>query len=180
MTTKSVLLDSMTALQNSRVCGFTLIEILVMAAVIGIMVGGGMATYARYDRRQKVEQATLGFANQLRVVQKKADAGQRTNCVIQDLFGYEVTANNDSSSAIETETCGSGGGNIAAIPLAHKTVFKHANFGMKAIFRTLSRGVLFPDLPDYDGTILVTDADGLIQYQVEVTTGGYITVEKIL
>jgi type II secretory pathway pseudopilin PulG len=176
---KSVLLEYMTALRKTWIRGFTLIEILVMAAVIGIMVGGGMATYARYDKRQKVEQAALGYANQLRVIQKKADAGQRTNCLVGELTGYAVSAPATATQATETEKCSTYDGSTAIFPLRHKAKFSDTDGGMVAVFRTLSRGVQFPDLPTMDGVVLVADADDSIKYEVEVTSGGYITVTKL-
>lgn len=161
--------------------GFTLIEILVVAAVIGIMVGGGMATYAKFDKRQKVEQAALGFANQLRVVQKKADAGQRVNCPLNELDGYAVVAVNTASQATEYEACSSGYISIGVLPLAHRATFSDSSDdGMGVVFRTLGRGVNTSHYSGKDGLISVADIDTTIQYEVEVTTGGYITVEKIL
>lgn len=71
--------------------GFTLIELLVVAAVIGIILGVGMAQFARFNRSQLVAQVANEIRSDLRLVQSKALAGELPDaCGSKSLDGYEV------------------------------------------------------------------------------------------
>lgn len=69
--------------------GFTLIEMLVVVAIIAFLVSLGISAYNQFNRRQIVTQAALDLKNNLRMAQNKAFSGEKT-CTPGALDGYEV------------------------------------------------------------------------------------------
>ncbi len=81
--------------------GYTIIELVVAAAIIAVLVGGGMAAYARSNDRQRVRQAADELVTQLRVVQKKADAGESPTGCTGAFDGYQVKVESASTTSAQ-------------------------------------------------------------------------------
>jgi len=160
--------------------GFGLIEILVTTALIGILTGTGLASYAKFHERQRVEQSALTFAKELRVVQKRADAGEKPDalCNYSDtLESYRVSAfpsGTDAQIDIECPTARSAG----VIPLTQNALFGD-RFAVH--FKVLGREVAIdpPSGTDLMNEVTVQDIGATYRYKVTVESGGSVTVEKI-
>lgn len=72
--------------------GFTLIEIIVVVAIMGVIMGGSIAGYRRFNERQKLLTTGKELLVNLRRAQAKATSGVKTNvgCNNQVLVGYRV------------------------------------------------------------------------------------------
>lgn len=71
--------------------GFTLIEILVALSIIGLIFGGGYASYREFSRRQELFQTAQLVRSDLLLAQQKALSGDKTPCLSSDaLHGYLV------------------------------------------------------------------------------------------
>ena len=55
--------------------GFTLVELLVVVGIISVVTGFGVASYNRFNDKQKVEQAAKELVSNLRFLQSNAISG---------------------------------------------------------------------------------------------------------
>lgn len=70
--------------------GFTLIEILVVIAILGLVIGIGALNMSGFSNRQKVEQAARNFSVNLRLAQEKALSNARPAALSGTLMGYSI------------------------------------------------------------------------------------------
>ncbi len=71
--------------------GFTLIELLVVFAIIGILTGVGMASYASFANGQSVQAASADMVNTLSTAKSRAISQVKPpECAGRTLSGYEV------------------------------------------------------------------------------------------
>jgi type II secretory pathway pseudopilin PulG len=150
--------------------GFTLVEVLVTAAIMVLLFGMGIAAYARFDRKIKVETAAMEFATYLRKVQKRADSGENAiHC--NSLFeGIKVEAILGDKYAQDYLAC------TNSLPANRLNLGNGAVFldNFLVLFRSVGKGV---DVPDGETTI--SDSFVSAKYLIEVTSGGAITVKEI-
>jgi prepilin-type N-terminal cleavage/methylation domain-containing protein len=150
---------------NIKISGFTLVEVLVVASVIGLLAGVGIASYNRFNEKQRVQTAAMEFATELRVVQKRANAGEKPSGCATTLTEYTVTTVDNSNQYLISSTCGFDGS---------KSLGPHAVFdGVHTItFEVLNRGLT-------SGVdILVMGANSSVKFKVTAEVGGVITVEE--
>lgn len=78
--------------------GYTLIEMLVVVIIIGILVGGGIASLLTFRERQYLKQAGSQLYSDLRLAQAKASSSETAaGCASGQLQGYGVQITNNSS-----------------------------------------------------------------------------------
>lgn len=70
--------------------GYTLIEILIVAAVMGLVLVGGVASYSSFQKRQLLVQTANDLVSELRGVQKEANNGINSDQCADGLVGYRV------------------------------------------------------------------------------------------
>lgn len=72
--------------------GFTLIELLVVFAIVGILTGVGMASYASYNNNQSVRNARADVLNMLSTAKSRAiSQAKPSQCGTTSLTAYRVT-----------------------------------------------------------------------------------------
>lgn len=70
--------------------GFSLIELLISISIIAMLVYGVISGYERYSVRQKLQQTSQNFINDLRFAENQALSGVKpSGCTI--LTGYQVS-----------------------------------------------------------------------------------------
>jgi prepilin-type N-terminal cleavage/methylation domain-containing protein len=78
---------------RSSQAGFTLIELLITIAIMVLLLGGGLASYLRIDRRQSLINVCSQVALMARTAQKKARVGDRPEgCLRLDSYSVSRTA----------------------------------------------------------------------------------------
>lgn len=76
--------------------GYTLIELLVSLAVVGILVGIGATSYRDFNEKQTVKGVAQNLKNDLRKVQNKVLAGEK-DCRTSFCGGTVVGCGNDAA-----------------------------------------------------------------------------------
>lgn len=71
--------------------GFTLIELAISVAIMGILIGGGMVSYIDFNRRQTLQSAAAQVKSTIRAAQSRAVSGEKpTDGTCSQLLGYKV------------------------------------------------------------------------------------------
>jgi len=80
---------------------FTLIEILVVTAIIMIVTGTGIAGYRRFNRKQILQTAAAELKSNLSLARSWAMAPRKVSCDAQALSGYRIEIASDSYEIYE-------------------------------------------------------------------------------
>jgi len=84
--------------------GYTLIELLVVITIIGLLFGGSIAAYAKFNQRQTVLAAGKQLLSDLRSALTKAASGVKpSGCTT--LSAYELKGNSGASSYNISAVC---------------------------------------------------------------------------
>lgn len=144
----------MTGRQDIRRAGFSIIEILVVMAIIALLVGAGMAATSRFNRnqQQRLEAERVGTA--LRRLQKTADASEVLGTPCTDNFeGYKVLVTEGATEAQVFQRC-----NGFDELLTHETIvlgsgltFAVTDPPAALIFKPVSGGI---EITDNTGSLL--------------------------
>lgn len=147
--------------------GFTLIELVVSVAIMGILVGGGIAAYRTFNTKQLVMTAGKEYVQLLRVAQKKAKAGEKpAGCTT--LSGYRVSVVANGSQATMYALC-NGGSTVI--------VDSQKDFSTEVVFTqnaALDFQVLLGGVVGF-GSVTLTNLTASYSYQVDITSEGSIT-----
>lgn len=121
--------------------GFTLVELIVVFAIIATLSMAGVAAFVDYSRAQAVQNASLDFATVLQTAKSRAQSQVRQTqgvCVgASPLDGYRVIVVSNQTYRIESVF----GGNACSQPLETKTLAPNVTFqtaGNAFLFRVLS------------------------------------------
>jgi prepilin-type N-terminal cleavage/methylation domain-containing protein len=149
--------------------GYTLVEVMVVTAIMAVVIVGGVAGYNRNNERQRVRQAADDLITQLRVVQKRADAGETVSGCVGTFNGYQLIINiSASNNTIQVlADCNDPNPPAGSIVLKNGAVFT-ANRNFR--FLSLGRGVS----PTSTQTIRVRNAANTVFVNVCVEAGGVI------
>src|SRR5438552_2940773 len=74
--------------------GFTLVELIIVLAVLGILSASGLAAFVDYSRKSAIAAATSDVAITLQTAKSRAQSQVKPvtgSCVSQTLDGYKVT-----------------------------------------------------------------------------------------
>lgn len=157
--------------------GYTVVEFLVVMAVIVLLAGMMLAGYLRFDRKRKVEEAALGFAQFLQAQKKRASSGDTEGCdplfANNVLAGYNVNVTSGSGVAWSEPDCITTIGAVTNYSLVNDTSF---DGGYSFKFLPLSRGAEFAP-PNTSATTEVFK--GNYRFRVTVDAQGAITVEEV-
>jgi prepilin-type N-terminal cleavage/methylation domain-containing protein len=154
--------------------GYTLLEVLVVVAIIAVLFGVGIASYSRFDRVRKVEQSALGFGMYLRETQKMADSGQKPSAGCSgSLTGFQVytSATPTTQTFVQRFTLCPTTAETTEYDLINDAIFTQP---FDVIFKTVGQGVTVTN-----GETIITSIAPSTSYKVNVESGGAITVERI-
>lgn len=87
-------LKGFTSNKEGRLKGFTLLELLIVVAIIGLLTGVAIPAFSAFTRRQALTQAAKNLKTDLRAVQNRAVSGvegQRWGVhLVQGTTNYEI------------------------------------------------------------------------------------------
>ncbi len=105
--------------------GFTLIELVIVSAILMVVTGGALSNFQGFNDKQKVKQEVANLKSNLLAIQTKAVNGEKpdltdpscsppNDCTCTKLTGYSVTfsGSNYSSQAL----CNNGSGDVLVGP----------------------------------------------------------------
>lgn len=160
-----------------NVQAFTLIEILVVISIAGFLVTMGIASYVDFNRRQVLDQTAKTIANDLRLAQSKAGAGDKgTGVCPGSLAGWFFKVVNATSYSIYGN-CG--------VDFSVKTVNLPANLsfvpslvGKTILFKPLSYGATLGADPTLQTMTITIQNDKIAKTKlIDVTAGGTIIIK---
>lgn len=151
--------------------GFTLVELLVVASLVGILFSVGIAKYSEFNRRQAIEQSGLDIKNNLRLAQNKAFTGEKDSACTDArlLDGWYMGF---TSSTYQIYGCCGGCAapglqfSLSTIDLSGKNITITAYPSFPIRFRPLGQGV------ENSGTITISGSGG--SRSIIVTASGEI------
>src|SRR3989338_3912401 len=128
--------------------GFTLVELVIVTAIIIGISGFGTANYLSFNEKQTIEQAAKTVKNNLRLIQQKAIAGEKDSgvCGPQALAGWCLSPD-DSTTANAYKlygTCGDPADGVTLFPAVP------VSFDMPAGV-TLTSRVYNDSIPGWEG-----------------------------
>lgn len=142
--------------------GFTLIELVIVSAVIMFLTGGVISNFQGFNDREKVNQAMANLKQNLRVAQTKALSGEKpAGCTT--LIGYKVTFTGTNYSV--QAVCSNGDiGPITSVTLPNGITF--SSVPSPITFGGVSKGVTNPQTIILEGSSTTT--------QITVSSSGLI------
>ncbi len=148
--------------------GFTLVELLVVMGLILMVSGGSIAGYSNFNETQKVKQSAITVKNNLRLVQNKAQSGQKpTGLSCSTLVSYKVTFDAVAGSYSWQANCRPEGpvGEIGSGKLLPGVSFAAVPEAVN--FFVLTQGA--------DANTIISVKGLSKQYSLELSSGGDIT-----
>jgi prepilin-type N-terminal cleavage/methylation domain-containing protein len=73
--------------------GYTLIEIIIVLALMGVFMSLALAGWTNYRDSRTLDEAGLALVSQLRAVRSRAVNGNKPSSGCDNLYGYQVNAN---------------------------------------------------------------------------------------
>lgn len=150
--------------------GFTLIELMIVTAMILVFSVGAVVNYSTYSERQKVRQAAYEMRNDFRFAQTKATSKDFPSQVCSDIYGYTVSVSADKYEIIPN--CSPEG---LRDPVATSSAALGVQFSPSPVtsttFYSLSQGV--------SDTMSVTVTGVFNSYRVTISLSGFISVESL-
>ncbi len=121
-----------------RISGYTLIELLLVIALMAILVSAGIAGYRRAQSRQLGSAGAEIILSVLTENQQKAHIGQRDNTTcLGPYLGQQITINNNSNVILAQALCQDNNGPVITTTIPQITFTLATSF----VFRPLSTGL---------------------------------------
>lgn len=160
-----------------RTKGFTLIEMVVSLGLMGLLLGGSIVGYQRFNSRQQVITAGKEFVSVLRLAQKRASVGDKPNVAGcnsgEKLDGYRVFASQDATSYTMAPLCNGAEVAVSRITYTFPSTVAFAQ-GVDVRFLVLSRGVWLGGGGQTQTFVLGNDQAPGFTYTVRVSNSGEI------
>ncbi len=119
--------------------GFTLIELMVVFALMGIIVTGGVVSYSSYNKKQGLQMGAADVVNMLTSAKAKAISQVKPSaCAGRTLNGYQVRVTKSGADYSLQAVCGG-----TSYPISSKKLPQDVTFGsgsLNTIFFTVSSG----------------------------------------
>lgn len=122
--------------------GFTLVELLIAASILGLLTTFGLARFHQFNRRQILAQAAQELKNNLRFAQGKALAGEKPSdwCPSPPnyLRGYQLRFNTNQNYLIEAVCSDGSTQQVKSISLPSPVIKSGST---SVLFKVLAQGV---------------------------------------
>lgn len=153
--------------------GYSLIELLVVMAIIAILAVFGIAAYQQFNKTQTLRQAAMTVKNDLRKAQTRAMASEKPTTGCTALDGYKVSFTSANTYQIQAK-CSNGLGSPTDYSLPTGINFTFTSYPATFLFKVLGQGV---DISS--SSVIVIGICGFNKlYRITVTTGGEIKYEE--
>lgn len=132
--------------------GFTIIELVIVTAILMLLTGGAVSNFQGFNDKQKVTQAVADLKSNLRSIQTDAINGVKPNsldpycqindCTCHTLIGYSVTMT--GSNYVSQALCNNGSGDVLVGPSTSVDLPSSISISVPAapiIFYSLTKGV---------------------------------------
>lgn len=148
--------------------GFTLIEIIMVVAIMAMMTGGAINAYSYFNSRQQLIQSAKNIQLLLREAQKRSRVGDKpsTGCVV--LQGYRVQASAGASTINLYAVCSNSlnpGINVGSVDLVGEVTLTNAE---NVMYKVLTGGIT--GTGNIDVQVSSTN-----KYRFDVSAGGEIS-----
>ena len=168
------------SLSRNHQRGFTLIEILVVILLIGVIVGGGVASYRRLQETKLIEGAAREAEQGIRKAQKNAEAGVKPQSWCdgsgETLVSYSIEFRGPTYPKNEyriSANCSDGGSSL----IETRELPQGAKYQWN---RTISFSVLTgKKTTSGDERQRVRNATNSIRYEIWITEGGSVSTKKL-
>lgn len=158
--------------------GFTLIELLVSISVVAILSGIGIAAYNSFNRRQTVLTAAKTLLSDLRMVQSKAESGEKPLGCNGYLESYELDLPPSSPPLSYSIKANCTGPPEMQVPIKIVTLSESVGLSGTQNFQTVSFNTLRRGVEFYPLTVNSVTLTGYeITKKVKVEPGGGINLE---
>ncbi len=152
-----------------RFSGYTLIELIVVIAIVAILVSFGFSAYTKSQKRQLGQSAGEKIVSILQEQQKLANIGHKT-CAGK-FIGHQLTFT-DPNVLTPTSLCD--GDSVTGEAQTIPGVTDLSAPTMTIIFNPLSRGI---DLAGQSELILTYTMSSTLTYTIKITSSGTIEYE---
>ena len=147
--------------------GFTLIEMMVVIAISGILVAGGLAAYKGISEKENLKQAGLTLESNLKLAARRAQAGEKPGDCSGSLTSFTVSAGTDNTKYQVQALCSQQNAAAVEYVLGDGIQFQQV-FTTPIDLLPLRNGVTGGQ------TITLTTTSGAFSYQVIVENSGVI------
>jgi len=145
--------------------GFTLIEMMVVIAISGILVAGGLAAYKGISEKENLKQAGLTLESNLKLAARRAQAGEKPADCSGSLTSFTVSAGTDNTKYQVQAKCSAGDATAVEYVLGDGVEFQSV-ITTSIDFWPLRNGVTGGQ------TLTLTTTSGSFSYQVIVENSG--------
>ncbi len=153
-------------LPRRYVGGFTLIELMVVLTISALVTGGGISAYRGFQDKYQVKQAGAELQTNLKLVQKKASAGEKPLGCLGSLQGFRAWKVDGTHYSFQAE-CSLSDAEEQTVSLAEDIIITTEDFEL--FFSALDSAV--NGAPE---TILISTAEAKYTYEITVEANGVI------
>ena len=145
---------------------------LIALSIMGLLVGGSIAGYNKYNTRQIVIQGGKTLASTLRTAQTRARVGDKPSAGCTQLTGYRVIGSATASTYDLRVVCaGVDAGTISTTTLTTGVVIQQA---FNVLFSVLSGGVVGAAVAGTNVAVQNNVISGGYRYTISVSASGAI------
>ncbi|MEI8232798.1 MAG: prepilin-type N-terminal cleavage/methylation domain-containing protein [bacterium] len=145
--------------------GYTLVELMIIVAIVGIMVGFGFSAYSKARERQIAQSAAEQIISILQENQNIANVGKK-DCITK-FIGQNVIFS--GTNTIQTQSiCESYSGTTKTVQIDGLTSITSATL----LFNPLSKGIIFN--PEASSLNIDFTSSSNITYRILITSSGTI------
>ena len=157
--------------------GYTLFEILIVMAILGVILGIGAINYNSYTKKQVITQEGLTLKDALRNAATNASSGQKpVGITCTHLLGYQVsfTANTYSTQAM----CDPDAPDAPTHTVTLNPLISFNPVPASILFRVLNRGVITSPIhtASQSASLTLTSVDNSRSFLMSIGSDGSVSI----